>query len=192
MKISSVTVLATCLWVASWAAAADVDQAEAWNRHTGPYVEAGVGTGFSYLGVLAQDFDPSGSAVRGFSWVGSAGYSFTTHHAVETGFAQWYTTFEDDDVVEDREVDGHLNVGYVAWRGTLFVQDRSSFFFKLGAMAVSVPETETDDAWAVVPFTGVGFSYAVTPQIDLSLQYQGGVYVVASAGALTLGAGYHF
>ncbi len=192
MRMPLVAMMVTYLAVASWVTAGPADQEEPWNRHTGPYLEANLGTGFSYLGIFSQEFDLSDGAVGGLSWVGAVGYGLTPHHAIEGGVGQWYTDFEDDDEGGEEDVSGHLNMGYVAWRGTLFIKDRSTIFFKLGAMVVAVPETETNDAWGVAPFTGVGVSHALTRRIDLSLQYQGGVYVLASAGALTLGAAYHF
>jgi len=191
MKAPLAAIMVTCLAVACWATVA-TGQDEPWNRHTGPYVEANLGTGFTYLGVFGNEFDASDSATGGFSWVGALGYGLTPHHAIEGGFGQWYTDFEDNDEPGHEEIDGHLNMGYLAWRGTLFIQDRSALFFKLGAMVVAVPETETNDSWGVAPFTGIGLSHALTPRIDLSVQYQGGVYILASAGALTVGATYHF
>ena len=62
--------------------------------------------------------------------------------------------------------------------------DRFSFIGKLGAMAPQVS--------ILLPFTGMGLSYAVTKKVDLSLQYQGAVYGIAGAGLAGVGFTYHF
>jgi hypothetical protein len=201
MKVQLVFTLAACLVIAPWVAAGETAPGQAWNRHQGLYLEGNVGTGVSYVGFMTSEDIPAGAGVAGFTWVGAIGYSLTAHHAIEGGFGQWFAKFEDEEVAWDEEGNritrveensAQLNVGYLAWRGTVPIQDRFAFFGKLGAMGTVVTNKKEDTGWIVIPFTGLGFSYAVTPQIDVSLQYQGAIYVLASAGALTLGVTYHF
>jgi len=188
MKLQFTFAMLICLLMAQLALASE----ESWNRHEGPYAELNLGTGLAYFGVITPETDVSDSGIDGFSWVGALGYNFTPHHAAEGGFGQWYTAFEnDDESVADKEESTHLNVGYLAWRGTIPIKDRFAVFGKLGGMLMSIPDTD-EEAWMIAPFTGIGLSYAVTPQLELSVQYQGAVYVVAGAGAVTAGLTYHF
>jgi hypothetical protein len=194
--------LVVCLVVAPWVVAGETASGQAWNRHQGLYVEGSVGTGFSYLGIMTSEDTPVDAGFTGFTWVGAVGYRFTAHHAIEAGFGQWFATFEDETTVgydeegnritRTEENSAQLNVPYLAWRGTVPIKDRFAFFGKLGVTGAIVTNKEEDTAWLAIPFTGLGFSYAVTPQIDVSIQYQGAIYVLASAGALTAGVAYHF
>jgi hypothetical protein len=174
MKLQLVTMMTACLVVARGAAAGEMEQNEAWNRHRGFYAEANFGTGWGYF------FNYSG--FDGFAWIGAVGYSFTPHHAIEGGFGQWYESDKDEGDA------GYINAGYLAWRGTIPIMDRFALFGKLGIAGFDDP----DGGGAGAPFGGLGLSYAVTPQIDVSLQFQGASAVLAGGGALTLGAAYHF
>jgi len=190
MKPQLVSLMVICLVVAQSSAAGEAEQEQPWNRHKGFYVEGNLGTGFGYfpLTTINSEWDEVAAGIAGFSWVGALGYGLTSHHAVEGGFGQYYTPFKDED--EEHNDSGHLNIGYLAWRGTVPIKDRWALFGKLGAMNCSTPDGEVPQRWA--PFSGLGVSYAVTPQIDVSLQYEGAVYVVVGAGMLTLGVTYHF
>lgn len=192
MRLPLVATLIACFAVAQGAVAGETEQDQAWNRHQGFYVEGNAGTGFAwFLFSLGGNEWTGESGFGGYSWLGTLGYSLTTHHAVEGGYGQWYTA--DTDQHGDR---GRIDFGYMAWRGTVPLGDRFAFFGKLGPMVAAVPGAHGQDSHARQPhwmlFTGLGVSYAVTPRIDLSLQYQGASYVLISGGILTLGAGYHF
>jgi len=45
---------------------------------------------------------------------------------------------------------------------------------------------------AYCPYDGIGLSYNVTPEFELSVQYQGAAYAIYGVGALTAGATYRF
>jgi len=196
MKLQILFTMLICFLVTQLALAGEAQDEQPWNRHEGPYAEMNLGTGFAYLGLLsgtagiAEDYNASTYGINGFSWVGALGYSFTPHHAAEGGFGQWYADFEDVDHY-DEDVSTNLNFGYLAWRGTLPIKDRFAVFVKLGGMLISIPDTSADE-WLLRPFTGIGMSYAVTPELELSVQYQGAVYAIYGAGALTAGATYRF
>lgn len=66
--------------------------------------------------------------------------------------------------------------------------NRFSLLAKLGLMVSFVPQ----HGGLVLPFTGIGGSYALTEKVDLGLQYQGAIYGIAGAGALGLSFTYHF
>ena len=168
------------------------DEGQQWNRHQGYYGELNAGTGLAYLGVISSsvtDEDTTQSGVNGFAWNAAVGYNFNPNSAIEGGFLQWYADFEDDD--DDDEVSTHMDMGYIAWRGTVPIRQRFAFFGKVGAMLASIPDTDESN-WAVLPFTGLGVSYAITPRIDFCVQYQGAVYIIVGAGAFTGGITYHF
>jgi hypothetical protein len=197
--------ISVCIFLVVASAAAHAqDEGQQWNRHEGYYGELNAGTGLAYLGVISTsvtDADTTQSGVNGFAWNAAVGYNFNPNSAIEGGFLQWYADFEkedDDDVVithtdghGDDEVSTHMDVGYIAWRGTVPIRQRFAFFGKVGAMLVSIPDTD-ESSWAVLPFTGLGVSYAITPRIDFCVQYQGAVYIIVGAGAFTGGITYHF
>lgn len=200
MKLQILFTMLICFLATQLALAGEAQDEQPWNRHEGPYAEMNLGTGLAYFGVITSETDTSDAGINGFSWVGALGYSFTPHHAVEGGFGQWYTEFENDDEYMDEkgniqvrveEVETQLNFGYLAWRGTVPIKDRFAFFGKLGGMFISIPDTD-EEAWMILPYSGIGLSYAVTPQLELNVQYQGAVYVLAGAGAVTAGVTYRF
>src|SRR4030042_2432062 len=131
MKLQIVSTMVACLVVAPWAAAGETEQEQPWNRHNGFYAEANFGIGFAYFGVVTAETAPTAAGADGFAWVGALGYRFTSHHAIEGGFGQWYTTFNDENDEDDfldengdlqerddernKEVDTHLNAAYLAW-----------------------------------------------------------------------------
>jgi hypothetical protein len=187
MKQRILLTMVTCVLVTQLALADEGQQP--WNRHKGFYAEGNVGTNIYYLGVVSSGYDAASSGLEGFAWNVAGGYGFTTHHAVEGGFMQNYADFDVGTTAVPLVVSTNVNVVYLAWRGTLPIKDRFALFGKLGAMVLTHPKS---DKWMALPYTGLGVSYAVTPKIDISVQYQGAVYVVAGAGALTVGATYHF
>ncbi len=196
MKMPMVLTIAACILAAQPAL---TQGQEPWNRHQGFYVEGNAGTNLIYLGIISGEWAEAPAATGGFAWHAAGGYAFTEHHAVEAGFMQNYAWYDTETPDNEHTVSTHANVVYGAWRPTLPIGDRLSIFAKLGLMYVWVPgiqadetETEVDEVGMVAPYTGLGLSYAVTPQIDISVQYQGAVYIVAGAGALPVGAAYHF
>jgi hypothetical protein len=183
--------IAAVLFFSQLALAEQGQQKQQWNLHQGYYAELNAGTNFYYFGVISSDFDASASGTHGFGWNVAGGYNFSPSHAIEVGFMQNYADYEEEDDPE-LEVSAHTNVGFAAWRGTMPIGERFGIHIKLGLMLLTIPETETKDYWLMLPFSGIGASYAITPKIDFSVQYQGAVYVLAGAGALTAGITYHF
>lgn len=201
MKRTFLFAVAIICFSAQLALADDGQLKQQWNKHQGYYAEVNMGTNLYYLGAFSSAGEASTGGFQGFGWCAAGGYNFTATHAIEGGFMQNYLTFEDDD--GEAEADSHTNIYYIAWRGTVPIKERFSFFGKVGAMAITVPEVEvktkgteedvdTSDNFLVLPFTGLGVSYAITPKIDFTVQYQGAVYLIIGAGALTGGITYHF
>lgn len=184
------SLISACIFLVVASAAAHAqDEGQQWNRHQGYYAELNMGTGLAYFGVVTSHSEASDLGFQGFAWNAAVGYNFNPAHAIEGGFLQWYTEFEDDDDDEDEST--YANMGYIAWRFTAAIGQRSAFFGKLGGMLISVPDTD-ESAWVGLPFVGLGVSYAITPRIDFCVQYQGAVYIIAGAGAFTGGITYHF
>lgn len=150
----------------------------AWNQHTGAYAELNVGTDFYYNLIYTRGTDIS-AGIGGFGWSGAVGYNFNPTFGLEGGFILNLTKNYELAVIK---------APYVSTRFNVPLGERYSFIGKLGLMA---PFFFSDGA-ILLPFTGIGISYAVSNKMDVSLQYQGAVYGVASAGLLSLGVSYHF
>jgi opacity protein-like surface antigen len=183
---------------------------EGWNEHTGFFVEGNVG-GNAYLTAIAVNDDTfSHAGVHGMGWSAALGYKFTEGFGLEAGFMQNYAEFDleedDDDDDDDRfnddddeeNVSGNTNIPYAAMRFAFPIGDQFAILAKLGAMHVSIDTEDdeeaddVDDAYIVLPYTGVGVSYAITPEVELLLQYQGAIYGIVNAGLLSGGVAYNF
>lgn len=191
---------------ASSAAMATNDQAtmKPWNIHRGTYIEGGLGINAFYALL------PSGNKgeVKGYAAALTVGYSFFDNVAAEAGFI--YST--DLNAGVDASVvginiaasaDAQLYIPYAALRFHVPVGDRYAVLFKVGAMypyakvklqadAAGIQESGRIAGDHILPYTGFGLSYAVTPQIDFSVVYQGAVYVMASGAVLGAHLTYHF
>lgn len=185
-----VTLIGTLMiWGPGQGLAEDKPQDASWNSHKGPYVEFNAGTNLYYLGVFSSEGKASNGGFHGFSWNAAAGYNFSPVNALEAGFMQNYAEYEDEDKGVD--VTTHTNIGFLAWRGTARIGQRAAFFGKLGLMLFSIADID-NGSWVLLPYTGLGLRYAVTPQIDFNVQYQGAIYILAGAGAFSAGVTYNF
>ncbi len=191
MKKQLLLVLASICFFSQIALAEEGQQEDQWNRHQGFFGELNLGTNLIYLGAFSSAGDASGGGFIGFGWALSGGYYFKPAHAIEGGFMQNHADYDDTQGGVEIEERTNSNIAYLAWRGTVPIHDRFAFFGKLGVMLFSVPQTD-ESPWALLPYTGLGASYAITPNIECSIQYQGAVYLIAGAGALTGGITYHF
>lgn len=151
----------------------------AMNQHTGTFAEMNVGTNLYYLGVASTSGSTGGAGVIGAAVSAALGYNFTPGFGLEGGIIQ-------DEV--DVNNGSSVTVPYFTTRFTVPMGERFSFIGKLGLMAPVVP----DEGAFILPYTGIGISYAMTKNVDLSLQYQGAVYGIAGAGIAGLGLTYHF
>jgi len=166
------------------------DNNATWNKHHGLYIDANAGTNLVYLGVISSEGNESNGGLYGFGYSIDIGYNFTPHIAAEVGFMQNYInldeTFGGDDE-PNSNLREHSNIPYASMKFILPIGERASFFGKLGAMYANAK-----GEGIVLPYTGVGFSYAITKKIDVNVQYQGAVYGIAGAGLLSGGVSYHF
>lgn len=161
-----------------------------WNQHEGLYAELNAGPNFYYAGIFSSTGSAETAGIQGFGWSGALGYDITHYFAMETGFMQNYAKIKvhnngDDD---EKYQYAHTNIPYVTTRFNVPIYNRFSFIGKLGAMYLSVPT----EGGMVLPFVGIGASYAVTPKLAVQAQYQGAVYGIAGAGLASLGLVYHF
>lgn len=151
------------------------------NQHQGLYTEINVGTNLYYAGVL---FSSKGSenfgGVHGYGWNAAIGYNFTPIVALEGGLMQNYIT-------NNKNQTDHTDVPFVATRFTIPIGNDFSFIGKLGLMNPQLKSVRI-----VLPYTGVGVSYALTSKTDVNVQYQGAIYGIAAAGLLSTGITYHF
>lgn len=149
-----------------------------WNRHLGPYAEINLGTNLYYAGIISSSGTCHSAGIEGIGWSIAAGNHFTNIFALEAGFMQNY--------LHDNY--SHTNVPYLTTRFDVPVVDRINFIGKLGAMYASAPTK----GGIVLPYVGIGSSYALTPKVDFQVQYQGAVYGIAGAGLVSAGLTYHF
>ena len=169
------------------------------NQHHGAYVGVTAGPNLYYAGIISSDSSTSTGGFTGYGWSADVGYNFTNIFAVEGGFMQNYGSYSNGD--NDR-VSIHTNVPYLAARFNIPMGQRFSLITKIGGMYVSAHgtnhgKTEAEDMSAstpsvLLPYVGLGVSYAINKHIDVSVQYQGAVYGIASAGLLGAGLTYHF
>jgi hypothetical protein len=161
------------------------------NEHQGFYAEVNAGPNI-YMGTLViNGTTNSTSGSQGAGWSAAVGYNFKPRFGVEGGFMQNYAEYDTDD---NEHVEAHTNIPYVAMRFTVPLGQRAAFIAKLGGMYPFVTDTENNDTTGgfLLPYTGVGFSYALTRQLDMSVQYQGAIYGIVNAGLMSAGLTYHF
>ncbi len=162
-----------------------------WNEHTGFYTEINAGPNL-YAGVLISgDSTFSSSGFQGAGWNANLGYFFNHNFAMEAGFMQNYAKFDLD---QGDNLSGHTNMPYITTRFSVPMGDQFSFIAKVGLMDVWVTDdTDKENTSSLIlPFTGVGISYAITPKLEASVQYQGALYGVVNLGLLSVGLTYHF
>lgn len=150
------------------------------------YIDAGLGVVAAYEAVGGAKAESAG-----LSWNGAVGYNTSRKFALEMG-------------VLGARLKGGSNsndlTGYAPYLATKFivpVSQKFAFNFKLGltylnSRLTNAGKNSKSSGSTVLPFTGVGLSYAVTPNIDINLHYQGLVYVIAGAGQAGAGITYHF
>lgn len=169
-----------------------LDESLPLNQHVGPYAEINAGPNFYSVDVFSSSGTIKSSGFKGFGWSAAGGYNFTNIFALEGGFMQNYAQFRTSYHVFDQQHREykyyHVNAPYVTTRFNIPIGDRFSFIGKIGAMNAMVPGKTS----VVLPFVGVGASYALTRSMDLTVQYQGAVYGVWNAGLLSGGLVYHF
>jgi opacity protein-like surface antigen len=183
------------------------------NQHQGLYAEATLGADLYYLGVISVPDDSDMNLVKqgfpGFGYSAAIGYQFRPGgFALEGGFMQNFFDLSEDLRTghgNERETvteSTTLYTPYAAMRWEFPIKQRLAFIPKLGIAYVKMKETtlSNDDQTVVygagtgmiIPYVGLGFSYALTQKIDVVLQYQGAVLGIAGAGLASLGLDYHF
>ena len=137
------------------------------------------------------------------SVVVAVGYNFIPTLGLEAGYM--YSSDLNYDIRDDSigaSASGRLYVPYLAFKFDVPIYQRASIFFKLGVM---YPYGEADlsgsigtitkygriSAGHILPFSGIGGAYALTPKLSVDMTYQGAAYVLAGAGVLSLGLTYH-
>jgi len=177
---------------------------EQWNRHTGFYLEASAGTNAFYALL------PTGNqgSMLGYNVAAALGYFPINNVGIEAGFI--YSS--DLNAAYEKSLAGlitlsasaaaKLYVPYIAIRFHVPIGNRVNVIFKLGGMypygkvkvfgsAAGIEESGRISGDHTMPFTGIGISYAITPNLALVVQYQGAIYVLASGGVLSGGLVYH-
>ena len=182
-KITKIALIGS-LAVSSLTMAA-VPNDQSYNEHAGWYVEANAGVNAAFLAVSSSDTKVAKYGYQGFGYNLNAGYNWRAGRGIEAGFMQNYVSYTDDNNTKQQE---HVNVPYTAVRFTVPMMQRGAFIAKVGVMAFDDPK---DKQYLLLPYTGLGFSYALTHKVDVSAQYQGAVYGIINAGLLSAGLTYH-
>lgn len=167
------------------------------NRHTGWYASVNGGVNAFYAGFISTDTTEGAQTIQGFGVSVDTGYNFTKHTALEGGLIYMHAngkSFTGDD--SDADAYASVYTPYLAARFTIPIGNRFAFLAKTGLMlpfaVVHDPEDGTKDAGLILPFIGLGGSYAITRNVDFTVLYQGAVYGVVGAGLLSGGITYHF
>lgn len=175
------------------------------SQHPGQwYIEGGPGMGLYYLGMFTSVGSLSAAGLEGFGWKAAVGYR-PQHHgfSLEAGFIQNFYQVEltSDLTNQTATVNADIDVPYAAFRWDVPIGNRFTVIPKLGLMIPSVPsvtgkvgnETVTESGGGLVlPFTGLGFGYAISHKLSASIQYEGAIYGIAGAGLLSGNLTYYF
>lgn len=186
------TVSMTAIYAGGQSNAANTDLH--WNHHAGFYAEGGAGTNLYYLGVFSSVGSVSQEGFVGWGWNAAIGYNFNYRWALEAGFIQSYANFKDADGNSEYT---NADLPYLAARYAIPIRDNFSFLFKFGLMYAHVNLKDNIDGdnsspSITLPYFGLGMAYAITPKLDVTVQYQGFVYGIVGAGLLSTGLTYHF
>ena len=157
------------------------------NRHHGFYAEITGGTNAYYAGVLSSRVSLPQGGIEGGAVGVALGYHFTPTIALDFSPS---VALEVGNIVSFIQINHGMNADmpYVTSRFDVPIGSRINFIAKLGGMAILAPGV----GGLVLPFTGVGFSYAVTKNLEVAAQYQGAFYGIAAVGMAALGLTYHF
>lgn len=169
-----------------------------WTMGKGFYLSGNIGTNGLYA------FLPTGNEGDVVGWGAgiSVGYNFIPALGLEAGYI--YSSDLNYDIKYNSasgSASGRLYIPYLAFKFDVPLYKKASLFFKLGAM---YPYGKADlsgsigttieygriSAGHILPFSGIGAAYAFTPKLSLNVTYQGAAYVLAGAGALSLGLTY--
>jgi hypothetical protein len=122
-------------------------------------------------------FNFLGGTDYGFGVNVNAGYEWSRHIAIETGYT-FYSIKGKHGHLSDAVVKGILPLG---------VDQRMKLFAKLGP-GYAFGNSDHD----FVLFGGVGAGYSLTNQMDINLQLQGSINNFGDVGLLSLGFSRHF
>lgn len=178
----------------AFAGSGAMDQGTAYNQHRGPWVEAVVGPNAYYLGIFSSGNIHHGGFF-GFGWNANVGYNFTPYIGVEGGYTRNVLKFKNQNA-SHQYVKTDVDEPYLAARFTIPFAETSAILFKAGVMDASFKAQQADarihSPAAFIPYTGIGYSYSLNHTVDLTVQYQGAVYMLVSFGVLGAGVTYHF
>lgn len=197
MKKEKIIFVAAALLSTSLAFAGSdtMDQGSAYNQHMGPWVEAVAGPNAYYLGIFSSSNIHTGGFF-GFGWNANIGYNFTPFIGMEGGYTRNVLKLKNQNSNANQFVKADIDEPYLAARFTIPIAETSAILFKAGVMDISAQAqpagASVHSPATMVPYTGVGYSYSLNQNVDLTVQYQGAVYMLASFGVLGAGVTYHF
>ena len=202
MKKITTLLLFSSLSLATTANAAALTQIQPSNTPPKVYVEVTGGINAYYLGIFStnSDSNTAHAGTGGYGWSAALGYSFTPYVAIEGGFMQNYITIDTKNEGNKKQNTYHTNVPYVTTQFSVPIGTHVEFISKVGLMMPfgTVNTAEDDEPpknetfGVVLPFTGLGLGYKITPALEINIQYQGAVYGIVGGGLLSGGLDYRF
>jgi hypothetical protein len=183
------------------------------NVHQGSYVEGSLGTAVITTLISGSSVSESSGSSNGVGFSAAYGYQFKPGGwALEVGYMQANLNLslesdQDMNIMINQKV--NIDVPYLAARWEVAMGSKFAFVPKVGAMAVILPSEKTavrtvngvryttdsgfaDGTSLLLPFVGMGVSYAVTPTISIVGQYQGFLAGIINAGLMSAGLDVHF
>ncbi len=183
------------------------------NVHQGSYAEGSVGTSVMNMLISSSSVSYASNSSNGVGFSAAYGYQFNPGGwALEVGYMQANLNLslgsaQNDNIIINQKV--NIDVPYLAARWEVAMGSKFAFVPKVGAMAVILPKKKTavrivdgvrytadsgfaDGVSLLLPFVGMGVSYAVTPTISIVGQYQGFLAGIINAGLMSAGLDVHF
>lgn len=147
---------------------------EVYTHRAGMYVEGNVGT-------LAKNYNFiwfSHTSVGGLGENVNIGYQFNPFAALEVGGSYY-------DFNNNKHTNNGLGVADLVFKGIVPLTERAALFAKAGGGLASKGVGGTF-------YAGVGASYAVTQNLDVSIQMNGPILGIVNVGLISAGLSYHF
>ena len=176
-----------------------------WNQHTGFFAEGGLGMNGFYAFLPNNQ---STGAFKGWGVGATVGYNIINTIGIEGGFIyssdlNYAVETSAWNVNLSAAAAARLYIPYFSMRFSVPVGHKVNVIFKIGMMypygninldaqAAGIQASGRISGDHLMPFSGLGLTIAVTPQLDISLMYQGAVYVMGSGGLTSAGVTYHF
>jgi hypothetical protein len=210
--LSIFLLLAVCSFSPAYSANRSSSSLPYWNKQQGWYAEGLVGTvAYNMASIFPSSVeDRYDSGLKGFAWDVALGYMYGVHWGLEGGFTQYFleasVTASNTSGSTTVQTWTNIESPYAAFRFNIPVGHRFAIIPKLGLEYLySGKKTVTTQIGGqsatgtlskisgVLPFMGIGASYAIRPNLSIVVQLQGMVlFPFAEFGIFGAGLDYYF